>query len=119
MSNKMPNNAGTDPLPFNNFTRDKESDRIIRDLTFNEAAYITAARMARASPINADETELREQHMGSTVDRGFPPEKIPPIPQFPFRASHAASTLQITVLVGAMGACALDRPLLSWTCLTA
>ena len=41
----------------------RESDKIIRALTFDEAAYITAERMARASAINTDEIELRDSQM--------------------------------------------------------
>jgi len=48
MSNKIPNKAGTDPRPFKSLTRERESDRIIRDLIFNEAAYITAERTGEA-----------------------------------------------------------------------
>lgn len=60
MSNKIPNKAGADPPSFNNFTKDRESDSIIRDLMFNEAACIIAAQMAMVSAIIADETKLQE-----------------------------------------------------------
>ncbi|KAF2547245.1 hypothetical protein F2Q70_00023887 [Brassica cretica] len=70
-------------LPFNNFTRHRKSDEIIKDLTFNQAAYITAEWITRASAINTDETKLLETQMGSSVDRGLALEKIPPRPQFP------------------------------------
>ena len=101
----MPNKAGTEPLSFSSLTRDRESDRIIRDLTFDEAAYITAERMARASAINADETKLRDSQIGASDGHGLHPENIPPIPQFLDSASHAASTLHITVSCGGLETC--------------
>lgn len=94
----MSNKAEIDPPSFNNFTKDKESNRIIRDLIFNEAACITAERMARASTINADETKLRELLIGSISLLGLQPEKTLPIPQFYVSASHAPSTLKIVVV---------------------
>lgn len=95
MSNKIPNKAGTEPLSFRSFTKDWESDSIIRDLIFNEAAYITAERMARASAIIADETRLRESLMGGKQPCGPSPEKTPPVPQFLVPASQAPSTFAL------------------------
>ena len=97
MSDKIPNKAGTEPLSFRSFTKDWESDSIIRDLIFNEAAYITAERMARASAIIADETRLRESLMGGKQPCGPSPEKTPPVPQFLVPASQAPSTLQRSI----------------------
>lgn len=57
MSNKMPNKTRTEPFPFNNFTRDKKSNKIIKDLIFKVEAYITAERVAKASAINSGETK--------------------------------------------------------------
>ncbi|KAF2538940.1 hypothetical protein F2Q70_00000077 [Brassica cretica] len=95
MSNKIPNKADTDPRPFKSLTKGRESDRIIRDLIFNKAAYITAERMARHSAINAEETCLRELLIGSSGTRSLQPEKTPTVPQYPVCASHAPSTLHI------------------------
>lgn len=78
----MPNKTETDPPSFNNFTKDRESNRFIKDLIFNEAACTTAERMARASTINADETKLRELLIGSISLLGLQPGKTLPIPQF-------------------------------------
>ena len=97
----MPNNAGNEPFPFTSFTMERESDIIIRDLTFKEAACITAERMVMASAISAEDTWDRDSHKGSSC-RQEDPEKTPPMPQFPERASHTASTLQ-TVILGGMG----------------
>lgn len=118
MSNKMPNKAGTDLPSFNNFTKDRESDRIIRDLMFNEAAYITAERMARASVINADETKLRDSLMGAMSRHGLHPEKIPPMPQFLVRASQAPSTWQIDVVGEGVGRGGFIRERMRGGCIT-
>lgn len=64
MSNRIPNKAGDEPPFLSIFTKERESDRNIRDFTFEEAAYITAKRMARTSAINADEplTPMIQNH---------------------------------------------------------
>ncbi|KAF3595837.1 hypothetical protein DY000_02021339 [Brassica cretica] len=61
-------------------------------LMFEKAAVITARRIARASAINADDTRLRVAEIRGRRVRVGEPEKRPPSPHIPERASHAAST---------------------------
>lgn len=60
MPYRILNKDGDEPPFLSIFIRERESDRIIRDFTFDEAVYITAQRVVRASAINADDTEPKE-----------------------------------------------------------
>lgn len=61
----IPNRAGRDSLAFTMEMRTCESDRTVRERMLDEAAIITAERIAMASATRADVMNRREKLMFS------------------------------------------------------
>lgn len=89
------NSSGWCPPIFNRLIRDKESERTVRDQTFEYTAMDIARWTAMDSAINVEDTKLcTSEMMGSCTAKS--PEKIPPMPQPPEFASQAASTFTVS-----------------------